>query len=96
MLLNPADHAVGLTLYLEPRFSGDEAEVEEKIILGQRHGDWKWAFNLTHATEWLDNLHTTEGELEASFGLARDFGKRWSLALTGMDPPSPTRTDPPA
>src|SRR5439155_15817430 len=60
MLLNPAEHAVGLTLYLEPRYSGEEAEIEEKIILGQRHGDWKWAFNLTHATEWADNLHSTE------------------------------------
>ncbi len=48
MVLNPAEHAVGLTLYLEPRYSGDQAEVEEKIILGQRHGNWKWAFNLTH------------------------------------------------
>jgi hypothetical protein len=62
MVLNPADHAVGLTLYLEPRFAGDEAEVEQKIILGQRHGDWKWAFNLTHATEWEDNFHKTGGE----------------------------------
>src|SRR5262252_5743693 len=39
LVLNPANHAVGLTLYLEPRFSGSEAEIEEKIILGQRHGD---------------------------------------------------------
>src|SRR6476646_7243610 len=42
-LLNPAEHAVGLTLYLEPRYAGDEFELEQKIILGQRHGDWKWA-----------------------------------------------------
>lgn len=81
MLLNPADHAVGLTLYLEPRFSGEEAEIEEKIILGQRHGDWKWALNLTHATEWEDNFHETEGELEASFGITKDLGKNWSLGL---------------
>jgi len=27
MVLNPAEHAVGLTLYLEPRYSGQEAEV---------------------------------------------------------------------
>jgi hypothetical protein len=81
MALNPANHAVGLTLYLEPRFSGDEAEVEEKIILGQRYGDWKWAFNLVHATEWSDNLHATEGEVEADLGIARDFGKNWSLGL---------------
>src|SRR6266446_2050528 len=79
MVFNPANHAVGLTLYLEPRFSGDEAEIEEKIILGQRHGSWKWAFNVTHATEWADNLHSTEGELEASLGLARDLSTHWSL-----------------
>ena len=85
MLLNPADHAVGLTLYLEPRFSWDEAEIEQKIILGQRHGDWKWALNLTHATEWSDNLHSTEGELEASFGVARDLNTHWSVGLEVRD-----------
>ena len=81
MLLNPAEHAVGLTVYLEPRYSGDEAELEQKIILGQRQGDWKWTVNLTHATEWLNNLHRTEGEVEASMGIARDLGKNWSLGL---------------
>lgn len=85
MVFNPATHAVGLTLYLEPRFSGGEAEVEEKIILGQRHGNWKWALNLTHATEWSEGLHKTEGELEASFGIARDLGKRWSVGLELRD-----------
>ncbi len=85
MVLNPATHSVGLSLYLEPRFSGEEAEIEEKIILGQRHGKWKWAFNLTHATEWSGNLHDTEGELEASFGISRDLGKHWSLGLEVRD-----------
>ena len=85
MVLNPANHAVGLTLYLEPRFSGDEAEVEQKIILGQRHGDWKWTFNLIHATEWSENLHKTEGEVGATFGIARDFGKHWSVGLELRD-----------
>jgi hypothetical protein len=85
MVLNPANHAVGLTLYLEPRFSGEEAEVEQKVILGQRQGNWKWAFNLTHATEWENNLHKTEGELEASAGLARDIGKHWAVGLEVRD-----------
>jgi hypothetical protein len=85
MVLNPAEHTVGLTLYLEPRYSGDEAEVEEKIILGQRYGEWKWAFNLSHATEWTDNLHTLEGEVEASLGVARDLGKHWSVGLELRD-----------
>jgi hypothetical protein len=80
-LLNPAEHAVGLTLYLEGTCSGEEAEVEEKVILGQRYGDWKWAFNLIHGTEWEDNLSTIEGELGASCGLARDLGKHWSVGL---------------
>ena len=30
-LLNPAEHAVGLTLYLEGTYSGEEAEIEEKL-----------------------------------------------------------------
>jgi hypothetical protein len=81
MVLNPADHAVGLTLYLEPRFSGDTAEIEQKILLGQRHGNWKWALNLSHATDWEDQLHEVEGEFEASFGIARQFGKNWSVGL---------------
>lgn len=85
MVINPAEHAVGLTLYLEPRVSHQEVEVEEKIILGQRHGKWKWALNLTHATEWANNFREVEGEVEASFGLARDFGKHWSVGLELRD-----------
>lgn len=81
LVLNPAEHAVGLSLYLEPSFSGDRAELEQKIILGQRNGDWKWALNLTHATEWEDNFKETIGELEASIGIARNLNSRWALAL---------------
>lgn len=81
MVWNPADHAVGLTLYLEPRFAGDEAELEQKIIIGQRVGDWKWAFNIVHATEWEHNFHETEGELEFDLGVARDLSPRWSVGL---------------
>jgi len=85
MLLNPAEHPIGLTLYLEPRYAGDEAEVEEKIILGQRVGDWKWAVNLSHATEWSDDLHAVEGEVEADFGLTRRLNNRWSLGAELRD-----------
>jgi hypothetical protein len=81
MVLNPAEHKLGLTLYLEPRFSGSEAEVEEKILIGQRYGDWKWAFNLSHDTEWSDNLHSLKGEVEADLGIARDLGSHWALGL---------------
>lgn len=81
MVLNPADHPIGLTLYLEPTFSGSEAELEQKIIIGQRHGDWKWAVNLVHATEWEDNFHEHEGELEFTAGLTRDINANWSIGI---------------
>ena len=80
-VVNPADNPVGLSLYLEGTYSGEEAAVEEKIIFGQRHGDWKWALNLFHETEWGDNLHEIVGEAGASMGLARDVGRNWSLGL---------------
>jgi hypothetical protein len=80
-VLNPAEKPVGLTLYLEPTFSGDTAEVEEKIILGQRFGDWKWALNLSHATQWENHLEDVTGEFEASAGIAREFNSHWALAL---------------
>lgn len=84
-IVNPANHAVGISLYLEPTYSGEEAEIETKIILGQRHGDWKWALNLSHAVEWEDNLHEIEGEFGASFGITRFFSKRWSVGLEVMN-----------
>jgi hypothetical protein len=85
MVLNPAEHAVGMTLYVEPRYSGTEAELEEKIIIGQRHGAWKWAVNLTHATEWEDHFQSTEGEVEVSAGLTYALNKHWNVGLEIRD-----------
>ncbi len=85
LVLDPRNNPVGLTLYLEPTYDGKNAELEQKIIIGQRHGDWKWAVNLTHATEWADHFRETEGELELSGGLAYQLTKRWSLGLEVRD-----------
>lgn len=81
MVLNPAENPVGLSLYVEGAIGDGEAELEQKIILGQRHGDWKWALNLVHATEWEDDFHEHGGELEFDFGLARDLNPRWSVGF---------------
>ena len=81
MLLNPAEHPIGFTLYFEPSYSGDEAEVEEKIIIGQRHGDWKWALNLVNETEWNLNGGGSEGVFEVDFGITRHLNPRWSLGI---------------
>jgi hypothetical protein len=85
LVLDPVENPVGLTLYLEPTYDGQNAELEQKIIVGQRHGDWKWAVNLTHATEWRDQFKSSEGEVEGSAGLARDLGENWTLGLEIRD-----------
>jgi hypothetical protein len=84
-VLNPAEHKVGLTLYLEPRLSDDEFEIEQKIILGQRYKNWKWAVNLTHAAEWSEHWREREGELELTAGVSRLFGKHWGVGLEMRD-----------
>lgn len=81
LLLNPAEHAVGLSLYFEPRISHEAAAFEQKLILGQRHGAWKWALNLTHETEWEDRFRNRVGELEASLGVARKISRRWRMGI---------------
>jgi hypothetical protein len=84
-LLNSAEHPVGVTLYFEPRYSGGEAEIEQRIILGQRIDDWKWALNLGHATEWKLNEHRTEGEVELDVGITRRLNRRWSVGIEARD-----------
>ncbi len=83
LLLNPAERPVGLALYLEPSWDWDEEtfKLEQKIILGQRHGDWKWALNLTHETEWEHEYEETVGEFEVTAGLTRVLSSRWALGL---------------
>ena len=77
MVWNPADHDVGLSLYLEPTYDGEDFELEQKIILGQRVGDWKWALNLSHETEWSDDFSDKVGEFEITFGAARELDSHW-------------------
>lgn len=85
LVWDPAHHAIGLTLYLEPTLSRDGGELEQKIIIGQRHGDWKWAVNFIHATEWTDSFHEKEGEAEITAGLARFVGTRWTVGIEARD-----------
>jgi hypothetical protein len=81
MVLNPTEHKVGLALYLEPTYDGKNFELEEKIIIGQRYGNWRWALNLTHATEWEDDFRSKEGEFETTFGVTRQLASHWWLGV---------------
>ena len=85
MVLNPADNPIGLTLYGEGTFAGDEAELEQKIIIGQRHGDWKWTVNFIHETEWEHHFDEMKGEVELAMGITRDLNPNWSVGLEVRD-----------
>jgi hypothetical protein len=81
MILNPAEHAIGLTAYLEGGYSGSEAFIEPKIIIGQRHGEWKWAANFIYENEWEDDLSEVEGVIAGTAGIARNLGSQWTVGL---------------
>jgi hypothetical protein len=76
-VLSPLRDAFGLVLYLEPRFSGTELELEPKAILQKNLGeDWTLAVNLTPETEWgfAADGQTVHGEEYISAGLAWKSG----------------------
>ncbi len=83
LVLNPAENPVGFSIYLEPGWdwAHRKFEFEQKLIFGQRHGDWKWALNLTHETEWEHNYKDVVGEFEATFGLTRQLSSRWAVGF---------------
>lgn len=81
MVLDPLQNPVGLTLYLEPTYDGEHFELEQKIILGQKHGDWRWAVNFIHETEWENDFREKVGEFEFTAGVARQLSRRWAIGL---------------
>ena len=85
-LLNPNTKPVGLALYFEPTYNGDEIELEEKILLSKTFNDkWVAALNLTLEQEWKKEDGTTEKEsvFEVSAGVAYRFTPHWSAGLEG-------------
>ena len=83
-LLNPETDPVGLALYLEPTYNGNEAELEEKLILSKNFGDkWVAAFNASLEQEWERESGTTKEEtmLEFSAGIAYRLDPHWSVGL---------------
>jgi hypothetical protein len=76
-VLSPLRDAFGLVLYLEPRFSGTELELEPKVILQKGLGEsWTLALNLTPETEWAfaADGQSMHGEEYLSVGLAWKSG----------------------
>lgn len=61
-LLDPVADPLGLALYLEGGFTSTEVELETKLILDKRLGDFLLAFNAVGEYEWNSRSGTTEHE----------------------------------
>lgn len=85
MLASPHTNPVGVMLYFEPRFSGEELELEEKLILQHNfNSNWKSVLNLTLEQEWA--YPSTGAESESSLKLSGGVAYQWSPTLsTGLE-----------
>ena len=83
-LLNPNTKPVGIALYFEPTYNGNELELEYKLIASKNIGDkWVLAANAVFEQEWEKEEGETEKEsvLEFNAGVAYRFTPNWSVGL---------------
>jgi hypothetical protein len=87
-LLNPNTKPIGVLLYGEATYNGDEFELEEKLVLQKNFGEkWVTAFNVTLEEEWAFTPTDTEEELalELTAGIAYKLGSHWSIGVEGRN-----------
>ncbi len=87
-LLNPNTKPIGVLLYGEATYNGDEFELEEKLVLQKNFGEkWVAAFNATLEEEWAFTPTDTEEELtlELTGGLSYKLTPHWALGLEGRN-----------
>ena len=85
-LLNPNTQPVGVALYFEPTYNGNEQELEYKLIVSKNLGDhWVLAANAVYEQEWEQEDGETEREsvFEFNAGVAYRFTPNWSVGLEG-------------
>jgi hypothetical protein len=85
-LLNPNTQPVGIALYFEPTYNGNEQELEYKAIFSKNIGDkWVLAANVSYEQEWERENGVTEKEsvLEFTAGVAYRLTPHWSVGLEG-------------
>ena len=83
-LLNPYTDPIGIALYFEPTYNGNEQELEYKLIVSKNICDkWVLAANAIFEQEWEKEDGVTEKEsvLEFTFGAAYRFSPNWSVGL---------------
>lgn len=85
-LLSPNKHPVGLALYFEPLYGGNEQELEYKILLSKNLGEkWILAANAVYEQEWEheEGVIAKEAVLEFTAGAAYRLTPHWSAGLEG-------------
>ena len=85
-LLNPNTQPVGVALYFEPTFNGNEHELEYKLIVSRNIGDkWVLAANAVFEQEWEkeDGETHKESVIEYLLGAAYRVTPNWSVGLEG-------------
>jgi hypothetical protein len=85
-LLNPNKKPVGLALYFEPTYNGNEQELEYKLLFSKQLADkWVLAANAVFEQEWEQEEGETEKEsvLEFTAGAAYRLTPNWSIGVEG-------------
>ena len=83
-ILNPNKDFIGLLAYFETTYSGEELELEEKIILQKNLGEKiVLVANIVSAEQWTFENDASEKafELEFTSGAAYKLNKNWSVGV---------------
>jgi hypothetical protein len=78
-LLDPVADPIGLALYGELTFAPKETELETKLLLDKRIGDFLLAFNAVGEMEWEHGKHEGEEEEEAELKYESDLAFAYLL-----------------
>ena len=84
MVLSPHLHPLGLLLYFEPTYEGEELELEGKVVLQHNFGErWIGVVNAVAEPEWEFDPGGTAKELTLEFtaGLAYQPAPHWSAGI---------------
>ena len=85
-LVNPNTQPIGVALYFEPTYNGNEQELEYKFIVSKNIADkWMLAANVAIEQEWEkeDGATKKESVFEFTLGAAYRFTPNWSVGLEG-------------
>jgi len=87
-LLNPRTKPLGVLVYGEATYNGQEVGLEEKLVIQKNLGDkWTVALNATLEQEWEFESTGMERELvlELTGGISCKLSQHWAIGLEGRN-----------